>query len=159
MLKFDGNDNPEFPKAIGKGEKVARKNTPQQEDEIKKNFAGLENLDYDEIHPNEKWVEDNVVGSSQTGNNPEWANAEKTDLGEKLAQKLKDKKFRKAKEMAYKNIISKTGILKQAQVVTTDPKFVGEQIAKIILIMIAKFSIVEKFVKRKCWLTFQWFSK
>jgi hypothetical protein len=47
----------------------------------------------------------------------------------------------KAKEMAYKNIISKTGILKQAQVVTTDPKFVGEQVAKIILIMIAKFSI------------------
>ena len=46
-LSFDGNDNPEFPKAIGKGEKVARKNTPEQEDEIAKNYAGLENLEYD----------------------------------------------------------------------------------------------------------------
>lgn len=47
----------------------------------------------------------------------------------------------KSKEMAYKDLISKTEILKQAQLVTTDPKFVGEQIAKIILIMISKFSI------------------
>jgi IMP dehydrogenase/GMP reductase len=53
-LSFDGNDNPEFPKAIGKGDKVARKNTPEQEDEIKKNFAGLENLDYD-IEPSEQF--------------------------------------------------------------------------------------------------------
>ena len=53
-LSFDGNDNPEFPKAIGKGEKVARENTPEQEDEIAKNFAGLENLDYD-IEPSEQF--------------------------------------------------------------------------------------------------------
>lgn len=53
-LSFDGNDNPEFPKAIGKGEKVARKNTPEQEDEIAKNYAGLENLEYD-IEPSEQF--------------------------------------------------------------------------------------------------------
>lgn len=53
-LSFDGNDNPEFPKAIGKGEKVARKNTPEQEDEIVKNYAGLENLEYD-IEPSEQF--------------------------------------------------------------------------------------------------------
>jgi len=53
-LTFDGNDNPEFPKAIGKGEKVARKNTPEQEDEIAKNYAGLENLEYD-IEPSEQF--------------------------------------------------------------------------------------------------------
>lgn len=47
----------------------------------------------------------------------------------------------KSKEMAYRDIVSKTEILKQAQVVSTDPKFVGEQVAKIILIMISKFSI------------------
>ena len=28
---FDGNDNPGFPKPIGKGEKVTRKNTPEQD--------------------------------------------------------------------------------------------------------------------------------
>ena len=53
-LSFDGNDNPEFPKAIGKGEKVARKNTSEQEDEIAKNYAGLENLEYD-IEPSEQF--------------------------------------------------------------------------------------------------------
>jgi hypothetical protein len=53
-LSFDGNDNPEFPKAIGKGEKVARKNTPEQEEEIAKNYAGLENLEYD-IEPSEQF--------------------------------------------------------------------------------------------------------
>ena len=37
---FDGNDNPEFPKPIGKGEKVARKNTPEQEEEEKEDEAG-----------------------------------------------------------------------------------------------------------------------
>ena len=54
LASFDGNDNPEFPKAIGKGEKVARKNTPEQEEEIAKNYAGLENLEYD-IEPSEQF--------------------------------------------------------------------------------------------------------
>lgn len=72
MLKFDGNDNPEFPKAIGKGEKVARKNTPNQEDEIKKNFAGLENLDYD-VEPDEKFkkrLKMAIEGDTTMGNAP-----------------------------------------------------------------------------------------
>ena len=63
---------------------------------------GMEDLVPEEITYDEDWVNDNIEGSSRTGNNPEWANAVKTDLGEKLAQKLKDKKFRKAKEMAYR---------------------------------------------------------
>jgi len=94
MLKFDGNDNPEFPKAIGKGEKVARKNTPSQEDEIKKNFAGLENLDYD-IEPDEKFKERlkrAIEGHTTMGNAP---TTEKTDVkpsnGSKLGEEPKDK--------------------------------------------------------------------
>jgi hypothetical protein len=94
MLKFDGNDNPEFPKAIGKGEKVARKNTPSQEDEIKKNFAGLENLDYD-IEPDEKFKErlkKAIEGHTTMGNAP---TTEKTDVkpsnGSKLGEESKDK--------------------------------------------------------------------
>ncbi len=94
MLKFDGNDNPEFPKAIGKGEKVARKNTPSQEDEIKKNFAGLENLDYD-IEPDEKFkdrLKKAIEGHTTMGNAP---TTEKTDVkpsnGSKLGEEPKDK--------------------------------------------------------------------
>jgi hypothetical protein len=94
MLKFDGNDNPEFPKAIGKGEKVARKNTTAQEDEIKKNFAGLENLDYD-IEPDDKFkdrLKKAIEGHTTMGNAP---TTEKTDVkpsnGAKLGEEPKDK--------------------------------------------------------------------
>ena len=45
--------------------------------------AALENLDYDEIHPDEKWVDDLTVGSSRTGNNPEWANAVETPTNQR----------------------------------------------------------------------------
>ena len=93
-MKFDGNDNPEFPKAIGKGEKVARKNTPAQEDEIKKNFAGLENLDYD-IEPDQKFkdrLKKAIEGHTTMGNAP---TTEKTDVkpsnGAKLGEEPKDK--------------------------------------------------------------------
>lgn len=93
-LSFDGNDNPEFPKAIGKGEKVARENTPEQEDEIKKNFAGLENLDYD-IEPSEQFkkrLKMAIEGDKLMGNAP---TTEKTDIkpsnGAKLGEEPKDK--------------------------------------------------------------------
>jgi len=93
-LSFDGNDNPEFPKPIGKGEKVARKNTEKQEDEIKKNFAGLENLDFD-IEPDEKFktrLKMAIEGDRLMGNAP---TTEKTNVvpsnGSKLGEEPKDK--------------------------------------------------------------------
>jgi hypothetical protein len=93
-LSFDGNDNPEFPKAIGKGEKVARKNTPEQEDEIKKNLAGLENLDYD-IEPSEQFkkrLKMAIEGDKLMGNAP---TTKKTNVipsnGSKLGEEPKDK--------------------------------------------------------------------
>lgn len=93
-LSFDGNDNPEFPKAIGKGEKVARKNTPEQEDEIKKNSAGLENLDYD-IEPSEQFkkrLKMAIEGDKLMGNAP---TTEKTNVvpsnGAELGEEPKDK--------------------------------------------------------------------
>jgi len=63
---------------------------------------GMENLDYDEIHPDEDWMKDNIEGSSRTGNNPEWANAVETDLGEKINKKRKANKYAKAKRQAYR---------------------------------------------------------
>jgi len=93
LASFDGNDNPEFPKAIGKGEKVARKNTPEQEEEIAKNFAGLENLDYD-IEPSEQFkkrLKMAIEGDRLMGNAP---TTEKTNIkpsnGSKLGEMPKD---------------------------------------------------------------------
>jgi hypothetical protein len=63
--------------------------------------AALENLDYDEIHPNEDWVSDNIEGSSRTGNNPKWANAVETPNNKKRNKIRKDNLLGKLKRKAY----------------------------------------------------------
>ena len=63
--------------------------------------AGLENLTYDEIHPNEEWVDKNVEGSSVTGNNPEWANAVDTGVNKKRNKIRKDNLLGAVKQQAY----------------------------------------------------------
>ena len=63
--------------------------------------AGLENLDYDEIQPNEDWVKDNIEGSSRTGNNSEWANAVETPTNKKRNTIRKDNLLAKLKRKAY----------------------------------------------------------
>ena len=63
--------------------------------------AGLENLDYDEIHPNEDWVTMNLVGSSKTGNNPKWGNAVETEVGERRNKIRKNNLLAKVKRDAY----------------------------------------------------------
>lgn len=71
-LSFDGNDNPEFPKAIGKGDKVGRENSKEQDEEVAKNFAGLQNLDYD-IEPDDKFkdrLKKGIEGDTTMGNAP-----------------------------------------------------------------------------------------
>jgi hypothetical protein len=76
-----------FPKGNGElGEMKKKTYKPTKEvEEYIENFAGaaLENISYDEMHPNEEWVESNIVGSSKTGNNPKWANAVETEVNEK----------------------------------------------------------------------------
>jgi hypothetical protein len=63
--------------------------------------AGMENLVYDEIHPDEEWMRDNIEGSSRTGNNPEWANSVETDVNKKRNQIRKDNLLGAVKQMAY----------------------------------------------------------
>ena len=63
--------------------------------------AALENLDYDEIKPNEEWVSANVEGSSKTGNNPDWANTGKSDVNKKRNKIRKDNLLAKIKRKAY----------------------------------------------------------
>lgn len=63
--------------------------------------AGLENIDYDEIHPNEKWVSMNMIGNSLTGNNPKWGNSVETPVNKNRDQIRKDNLLSKVKKMAY----------------------------------------------------------
>jgi len=63
--------------------------------------AALENIDYDTFEPNKEWVDDNIVGSSRTGNNPDWANAVETPTNKKRKE-IKDKNlWRKTELKAY----------------------------------------------------------
>jgi hypothetical protein len=98
--------NPEiFPKGNGELAKMDKK-AYQPSDAVKDytdnlTAAGQENLDYDEIHPNEDWVTDNVEGSSRTGNNPEWANTGKSDINKKRNKVRQDNMLAKIKRKAY----------------------------------------------------------
>jgi hypothetical protein len=105
--KFEMNPK-QFPKGNGEIEKMNKKAyTPSGAvEEYIENFAypGLENLSYDEIKPNEEWVEKNLTGSSKTGNNTEWANAVDTGLGDKINEKRKKNLYQKEKQRSYKRV-------------------------------------------------------
>ena len=100
-LSFDGNDNPEFPKAIGKGEVVARQADDEESDEVAdQRGGGMEDLNYD-VEPSDKFKErlkKALEGDSTMGNSQEAAGVIKTDTGKKLAEKvkMKDKKEEEA---------------------------------------------------------------
>ncbi len=98
-------DPKNFPKGNGELEKMEKMAyTPSDTaQEYIDNFtaAGLENLEYDEIHPNEDWVSMNLVGSSKTGNNPKWANAVETGVGERRNKIRKNNLLAKVKRDAY----------------------------------------------------------
>lgn len=94
-----------FPKNNGQLSKMDKKGYTMSKDgdEFLDDYMrpGMENLDYDEIQPNEDWMEGNIEGSSKTGNNPKWGNAEETELGKKLNKKRKDNKFAKLRNKSY----------------------------------------------------------
>jgi hypothetical protein len=104
--KGEYETNPKiFPKGNGELAKMNKKAyipSDAVEDYID-NFtaAALENLDYDEIHPNEEWVTGNIEGSSKTGNNPDWANTGESDVNKKRNKIRKDNMLAKLKRMAY----------------------------------------------------------
>lgn len=128
---FDGNDNPEFPKPIGKGEKVARKNTPEQEKEIEDNRGGgLEDLDYD-IEPSEQFkqrLRKALDGDSTMGNSQDATNVVKSDLGKKIADKVERKKQQKKDMVMYNKDVQPVKIVKES---TTDfQSILNEEIEK-----------------------------
>lgn len=105
--KFEMNPK-DFPKGNGElGEMTKKAYKPSKAvEEYIENLAypGLENTDYDEIKPNEEWLKDNLVGTSKTGNNPEWANAVKTDVGERANKKRELNLYSKEKNRSYKRV-------------------------------------------------------
>lgn len=106
--KFEMNPKM-FPKGngeLGKMNKKAYKASKAVEEYIE-NFAyspGMENLQYDEIKPNEDWLEKNIEGHAMTGNSPEYANAVKTDLGKKINAKRKANLYGKEKNRSYNRV-------------------------------------------------------
>jgi len=94
---FDGNDNPEFPKPIGKGEKVARENSEEENEFVEDTRGGTSlDLDYD-TEPSKQFkdrLKKALEGDATTGNSQEYANVVKSDLGKNLAKQAerKDKK-------------------------------------------------------------------
>jgi hypothetical protein len=104
--KGEYETNPKiFPKGNGEIEKMKKKayipSGAVEEYIDNLTAAGLENLDYDEIHPNEEWVTANIEGSSKTGNNPEWANTGESNVNKKRNQIRKDNMLAKIKRKAY----------------------------------------------------------
>jgi hypothetical protein len=90
ISSFNGNDNPEFPKAIGKGDTVAQRSTEDENEEMTDNRGGgMEDLDYD-YEPSERFkvrLKKALEGDSTMGNSQDAANVIKSDTGKNLAKK------------------------------------------------------------------------
>lgn len=100
-IKYDTNPK-NFPKTNGDMEKKAYE-VSKDGDEFIDDYLrpGMQTLDYDEMHPNEEWMNDNIEGSSRTGNNQEWGNAETTEANKRLNKTRKKGAYNKAKRAAY----------------------------------------------------------
>lgn len=61
----------------------------------------LENLDYDTFEPNDERVSKYIKGSSETGNNPKWANAVETPVNDIRDKVRKNNYLAKLKKKAY----------------------------------------------------------
>ncbi len=107
--KGEYNMDPEqFPKGNGELAKMAKKAyTPSGAvEEYIENFAyspGMENLQYDEIKPNDEWLEKNIEGSSMTGNG-KGGNAIDTGLGKKINAKRKKNLYGVEKNRSYNRV-------------------------------------------------------
>ena len=105
--KYEMNPT-QFPKGNGELAKMAKKAyTPSSAvEEYIENFAyspGMENLQYDEIKPNEDWLKANIEGSSKTGNGA-GGNAIDTGLGKKINAKRKKNLYGAEKNKSYNRV-------------------------------------------------------
>ena len=102
--KYDANPKT-FPKGNGdlKDDKMMYTASDGVEEYIKQiaRSGGQENLEYDQIKPDEEWLDKNIMGSSDTGNNPEWANAVATDVGAEVKERMEKNVLAQLKNMSY----------------------------------------------------------
>ena len=95
-----------FPKGNGelkKMEKMAYTPSPGVEEYIDQiaRSGGMENLEYDQIKPNEEWLDNNILGSSETGNSDEYANAVPTDVNKSVKKRKDDNILAALKKQSY----------------------------------------------------------
>lgn len=95
-----------FPKGNGelkKTEKMAYTPSDGVEEYIDQiaRSGGMENLEYDQIKPNEEWLDKNITGSSETGNSDEYANAIPTDANKKVKDRKDKNILAKLKAQSY----------------------------------------------------------
>ena len=105
--KGEFNESPtDFPKGNGELEKMEKKAyTPSDSveeyiDQIARS-GGMENLSYDQIKPDEDWLDKNIVGSSETGNSDEYANAVATDVNKNVKKRKDLDILNKLKKQSY----------------------------------------------------------
>ena len=130
--KYDMNPE-QFPKGNGELAKMDKKAyTPSGAvEEYIENFAyspGMENLQYDEIKPNDEWVEKNIEGSSMTGNG-KGGNAIDTGLGKKINTKRQKNLYGVEKNRSYNRVaqpIDNAGETKGADTLDKMFKKLGE---------------------------------
>lgn len=111
-LSFKGNDNPEFPNQIGKGEeKAARQNSDEQDELVDIDRGrGPQDLDYDTDgvddngEPGKKFqdrLEKALTGDSTMGNSQDAVGVVKTDTGKKIVKSMKKRRAALRKEPIY----------------------------------------------------------
>ena len=95
-LSIPGNDNPEFPKQVGKGEKNAVHFDSKEDEEYVDNYRGNTSLDLDfDSEPSEKFkkrLKGALEGDSTMGNSQEGGNVIKSNTGKDILKKAERKK-------------------------------------------------------------------
>jgi hypothetical protein len=122
-----------FPKGNGelkKMEKMAYTPSPGVEEYIDQiaRSGGMENLDYDQIKPNEEWLDKNILGSSETGNSDEYANAVATDVNKGVKKRKDDNILAALKKQSYNK--APQPVTDFAGHHTNDEKLAGIQVAE-----------------------------
>lgn len=135
---FEGNDNPEFPNPIGKGDKMLRKNTDAEQDEIdaNENRTPLE-IEYDS-EPSEQFkdrAKKAIEGDSTMGNGVEdGTNAVNGDAPEKIQDASKKKIKAQEEEPFYKKEevpVNGTGKHKDEKHTAVNESVINEEIERL----------------------------
>jgi len=123
-LSIEGNDNPEFPKAVGKGEKKAIHNTDEQHEEMEME-RGENPLDLDYDHEPSEAFKDRIkkalTGDSTMGN-ADGGNTIKTDTGENLHKTAEKRKKRYEDQPMYVKDVQPVSVVNEEKEEITETK-------------------------------------